>query len=204
MPVTFCDQGEAGFGWIAAEPRWMARCSHALLADGGVWLVDPVDVPGLDGRLAALGEPRGVLQLFARHRRDSAALSARLGVPHLVVPLAAVAGAPFEVVPLPARGRPQESALWWPERGTLIVAEALGSAPHYCAPGRPLGLHPVRRLLRPPRLLLRFEPQEILFGHGPGVHEEASGALRLAFAERWRGLPGAARRVARARRDGAG
>ena len=36
MTVTFCDEALWGFGWIAAEPAFMQRVSHALLADGGV------------------------------------------------------------------------------------------------------------------------------------------------------------------------
>ena len=43
--VTFCDESDGGFGWIAPEPPWMQRASHALAADGGVWLVDPTDFP---------------------------------------------------------------------------------------------------------------------------------------------------------------
>ncbi len=41
----FCDESEDGFGWIADEPPWLERTSHAIAAGGGVWLVDPVDYP---------------------------------------------------------------------------------------------------------------------------------------------------------------
>ena len=51
MSVTFVDESGAGFGWVAAEPDWMARTSHALAADGRVWLTDPVDFPELDDRV---------------------------------------------------------------------------------------------------------------------------------------------------------
>ena len=69
----------------------------AMAADGRVWLVDPVDGPGLEERVRALGEPAGVLQLVDRHPRDCAVLAARLGVEHLRVPAAGVAGSPFQV-----------------------------------------------------------------------------------------------------------
>ena len=68
----FCDESDGGFGWISPEPAWMGRASHALAADGGVWLVDPVDFAGLDERVRSLGEPRAVLQLLGWHNRDCA------------------------------------------------------------------------------------------------------------------------------------
>ena len=69
-----------GFGWIADEPRLLERASHALVVDGRVWLVDPVDVDGLDERVRAAGEPTGVIQLLDRHARDGEALARRHGV----------------------------------------------------------------------------------------------------------------------------
>jgi hypothetical protein len=37
-------------GGIAAwvEEEFMERCSHALAADAGTWLIDPVDRPRVD------------------------------------------------------------------------------------------------------------------------------------------------------------
>src|SRR5271155_295859 len=135
MNVSFCDEGESGFGWIASEPGWMGRSSPALLAGRDVWLVDPVDFAGLDERLGLLGEPRGVLQLFGSHRRDCATIAARLAVPHLTTP-DVVPASPFEAVSVRAFGGWRETALWWPEARTLIVTEALGTARYFRAPGR--------------------------------------------------------------------
>jgi hypothetical protein len=73
----------------------MRRASHALAQDGDVWLVDPVDVAGLDALLAPLGTVRGVLQLLDRHARDCAALARRHGAPHIVTPPAGCRGRPF-------------------------------------------------------------------------------------------------------------
>ncbi len=35
--MRFCDEQEFGFGWLDDDER-MRRTSHALVADGGVWL----------------------------------------------------------------------------------------------------------------------------------------------------------------------
>jgi hypothetical protein len=173
--------GPYGFGWIAEEPRLLERASHALVADGQVWLVDPVDVEGLDERVRAAGRVVGVLKLLDRHGRDCAALAREYGVPLRFLPRAGTPGPPFEVagsVNLPLW---REAALWWPERRTLVVADALGTAPYFLAPGERLGVHPVLRLL-PPRMLARLEPEHVLCGHGEGVHgPEAAEALREAL-----------------------
>lgn len=179
-PVTFCDESPWGFGWIAAEPPWLERTSHALLAGDGVWLIDPVDFPGLDERVRALGRPAGVIQLLDRHGRDSAPISARLGVPIWIVP-PAIPGSPFQVVELRRSRHWQEVALWWPERRVLVAADAVGTVRYYCAPGERLGVHPLLRA-RPPRPLARFEPQAVLVGHGAGIHDDATAALRDAVA----------------------
>src|SRR5918996_2649613 len=128
MPAhRFCDEFAAAFGWILHETT--CRTSHALAADGGVWLVDPVDVPGLDERIAALGEPRGVIQLIDRHNRDCAALARRLGVPHHRLPFAGVPGAPFELVRVVRLPGWRELALLSPTERALVAADTLGTLP---------------------------------------------------------------------------
>jgi hypothetical protein len=196
--VVVCDEHESGFGWIAREPAWMGRTSHALAVDGRVWLFDPVDFAGLEQRLAAFGEPAGVVTLFDHHQRDSVTLSARLAVPLHACP-SELPGTPFRLTRIPGRWR--ELALWWPERATLLVAEAVGTADYYCAPGRPLGVHPLLRLLRPPRELLAYRPEHILCGHGAGLHEDASAALVEAVARSRRDLPALLPRLLTATRE---
>jgi hypothetical protein len=174
--VQVCDEFDGGFGWIQDER--MQRASHALVADGRIWLVDPVDEDGLDERVLAEGEPGGVIQLLDRHNRDSAAIAARLGVPlhYLEAP------PPFEAIRLATPPRWNEVALWWPERRVLVCGDALGSVPRYFrAPGERLGVHPLLRLF-PPRRLARLDPERVLVGHGEGVHEDATAALRDALA----------------------
>ncbi|MCS7007136.1 MAG: hypothetical protein NZL88_06240, partial [Gaiellaceae bacterium] len=125
MRFRSCDErGADGFSWVAEEP--MTRTSHALASEGTVWLVDPLDWPEALERALTLGEPAGVLQLLDRHNRDCGALAERLGVPRLVVP-DEVPESPFVCLPLLRRRRWRETALWWPEKRTLVVAEAVGT-----------------------------------------------------------------------------
>jgi hypothetical protein len=180
------DLGADGFGWILDESY--TRSSHALAREGRVWLLDPLDVPGLDDRVAALGTPVAVVQLLDRHHRDCAAIAARLTVPHLVCP-PSLPGSPFEVIRIVDRSRWREVALWWPERRVLVAADALGTNRFFAGRER-LGVHPLLRLLKPPGVLARYEPEHVLVGHGEGVHgPDAAVALQRAFATARTGLP---------------
>ena len=188
MTFRFCDDlGPAGFGWIAGEAA--TRTSHALAEDGRMWLVDALDWPNAIDRALGLGEPAGVIQLLDRHNRDCAALAERLGVPHFVAPRA-VPGSPFAFVDVLNRRYWRESALWWPERRTLVVAEALGTNRFYTGGTAPIGVHVVLRLT-PPRALAAFEPERILVSHGEGiVGADAADDLREALRSSRRGLLG--------------
>ncbi len=184
----FCDDaGAGGFGWIADEA--MTRTSHALAAEGRVWLVDALDWTEAIERACSLGEPAGVIQLLDRHHRDCAALADRLGVPHVVAP-DEVRGSPFTFIPIMRRKRWRESALWWPKTRTLVLADALATNRFYTAGKAALGVHMVLRLT-PPTTLAAFEPDRILVGHGEGIFGPgAAETLRQALAESRRRLPG--------------
>jgi hypothetical protein len=188
MTFGFCDDlGPDGFGWIVAEAA--TRTSHALAAEGKVWLVDALDWPEAIDRALALGEPAGVIQLLDRHNRDSAALAARLGVPHVVAP-DELPGSPFTFLPVARRRIWRESALWWPAARTLVTADALGTNRFFTGGKAPLGVHVLLRLL-PPRALGQVAPDRILVGHGEGlVGSGTSAALHDALADSRRGLPG--------------
>ena len=175
MTCRFCDESEFGFGWIA-EDR-LARTSHALAADGRVWLVDAVAWPEAEERARSLGRPAGVVQLLDRHNRDCAEVAARLGVPHLRVPDSL--DAPFEVVRVVNLRVWRERALWWPERRVLVAADALGTVSYFTLAGEPLGVHPFLRPF-PPRSLRRHDPEVVLVGHGEGIRD-ASGPYRSAL-----------------------
>jgi len=188
VTFRFCDDlGADGFGWIVEEA--MTRTSHALIAEGRVWLVDPLDWTEAIDRACGLGEPAGVVQLLDRHDRDCAALASRLGVTHLVAP-DDILGSPFELIPIVRRRWWRESALWWPGRKTLVTADALATNRFYTAGKAPLAVHVLLRLT-PPRQLGGLDPERILVGHGEGlIGSGAADALREALRVSRRGLPG--------------
>ncbi len=186
MTCHYCDETAFGFSWVVDEP--MMRTSHALVADGRVWLVDPVDWPEAIERSRSLGQPAAVLQLLDRHNRDCAVVAERLGVPHLVAPTS-VRDSPFEIVEVKRSKRWQEVALWWPEPRMLVVAEAVATNRFFTGGRGAVGVHLLLRLA-PPRMLARFEPEHLLVGHGEGVHgPEAAAALREAIRRSRRDLP---------------
>src|SRR3954466_13876186 len=163
-----------GLTWVVDDP--LLRASHALVHDGKVWFVDPVDAPEAMERAAALGEPAGVLQLFVGHPRDGEAIAKRLGVTFAVLPHV-LPDSPFSVLDLDL-GPWKERALWWPELKGLVVAESIGTADHYAAGRGPAGAQVGRRLV-PPNRLKPFLPEHLLVGHGVPLHggEAAAGLL---------------------------
>jgi hypothetical protein len=172
--------------WTVKEP--IRRTSHALLAGGRVWIVDPVDHPDAMARVAALGEPAAVLQLVDRHNRDCAAIARRLGVPHVEIP-DTVPDSPFHAIPVVRVPRWRETALWWEERRVLVVSETLGTAEAFTASHGAVGMHPLLRPL-PPGRLRGLAPEHLLPGHGPPVHGAAAReGVAWAYAHARRDLP---------------
>ncbi len=198
MTVRLTDETDFGLGWI--EDAAEAKTGHALVVDGRVWLVDPIEPEGVEERVLALGEPAGVLQLLDRHNRAAAALAARLEVPHHVAPRE-LPGTPFTVLPVVRNRLWKEVALWWPEPRVLVCADALGTIPFFRAGDEPVGVHPALRL-KPPRGLVGLGPEHLLVGHGDGLHGPGTAAavddaVRNARRRipRWlRGLPRIVRR----------
>lgn len=166
MPHAVAEEHALGLTWVVAEP--MERAFHALVEDGRVWLVDPLDGPEIEDAIA-LGEPAGVLQLLDRHNRDCAEIAGRLGVPHLKVP-DAVPGSPFEAMAVVRVPGWKETALWWPEREALVVAEALAANPMHTG-GSPTGR-------RPPL------PARLAAGFAAALPARASAARPRALAAR--------------------
>jgi hypothetical protein len=174
-----------GLTWVVEEP--MERAFHALVDDGRVWLVDPLDRPEM-ADAAELGEPAAVLQLLDRHNRDCAEIAARLGVPHLKVP-DSVPGSPFEAIAAVRVPRWRETALWWPARKALVVAEVVATNAMHTGGEQRVGMHFFLRPW-PPSSLRGFRPQHLLVGHGHGVHgPEAASGLETAHARARRDLP---------------
>jgi hypothetical protein len=187
VELRWVDAWDGGIGWVADEA--MARTSHALAVDGRVWVIDPVDGPGVDERVRGLGEPAGVLQLLDRHNRDCAAVAGRLGVPH-VRAWEGLDGAPFEAVPVRDNRLWREVALWDPAARTLVCADVLGTLRYFRAPGERVGWHPLVRPM-PPRAFARLAPDRILVGHGDGVFDDAVAALQTTVVRGRRRLPAA-------------
>ena len=205
---------EGGLSWSLAGASMLACRAHALVTDDGVWLVDPIDAPGLDELLATLGRVRGVLVLLDRHLRDSAQLAERHGA-RLIVPRGEwrrghpmpdgaeqfepgpLAGTPFEVAPVIERGGQWlEWLLWWQQRRILVIAEVVGRSTVYEPSPHGAGLHPALHVMGAPDPLVegslreRIEaaPVRLLLGHG-----ELESTTRLASIEE--PLHGARRRL---------
>ncbi len=160
--------------WV--EDGFLERASHALVTDGGTWLVDPVDNPRVDD----LENVAGVIQLLDRHKRDCAAIARRLAAEHAVLPRAPIP--PFTFIAISRH----EVALWWADEQVLACGDALGTARYFRAGDERLGVHPLLRL-RPPRI--DVHPDVILCGHGPGIFGGADAALQDALRTSRRRIP---------------
>jgi len=185
MPEIAVEEHALGLTWVVEEP--MERAFHALVDDGRVWLVDPLDGPEM-AAAENLGKPAAVLQLLDRHNRDCAAIAARLGVPHLRVP-DSIPDSPFEAIAAVRVPRWQETALWWPAKEALVVAEVLAANAMHTGGEQRVGMHLFLRPW-PPQSLRGYEPEHLLLGHGHGVHgPEAATAVETAYARARRDLP---------------
>ena len=175
-----------GLTWVVDDRG--QRASHALVHDGRVWLVDPLDVPEAMERVAALGEPAGVLQLFVAHDRDGEAIAERLGVPFHSLP-DVLPDAPFSVLSLDLLAW-KERALWWPEhaRARRCRVDRHRVLHGASGPGRPACTRSGVPL--PPNSLTPLEPEHLLVGHGSPVHgSEAAAALLDALNRSRRDIP---------------
>lgn len=168
--------------WGVDDQGLLACRSHALRDDDGrVWIIDPVEMVGLDDAIRAMGEPAGVIVLLDRHLRAAPAVASRLGVPlyfpegtqrqrlpeDVVRYADQIDGCPFEFPLVRQSGRAWiERALWWPAQRLLVIAEAVGTVDYFRAhAGDVCGLHPMMHA-RPPRGLMGFDPELVLVGHG--------------------------------------
>ncbi|MFD1562761.1 hypothetical protein ACFR99_04240 [Haloarchaeobius amylolyticus] len=191
------DRFEGGVGWIAHPDERMQRASHALVVDGEVWVIDPVDAEGIDELFAEFGDVAGVVVTLDRHTRDAAAIAKRHRVPVYLPAFfdgvtddidAAVARFGDELSDTGIRALTvvdsrfwQEVALYNPSDGTLVVPETVGTVDYFLAGDEQLGVHPMLRL-NPPRGAFRgIRPERVLVGHGAGVVEGAGRALEDAF-----------------------
>ncbi|MBK5111326.1 MAG: hypothetical protein JJE10_08190 [Thermoleophilia bacterium] len=187
MRTRAIDESEIGITWVMDDP--MQRASHALVSDGKVWIIDPVDDHEVMEKVAALGEPQAVLQLLDRHNRHSKKIASRLDIPHVFLP-EELRGTPFEAVDVVNNRIWKERALWWKDTKTLVVPEAVGTADHFFPSEAGAGVHIGLRLNPPKKTVGTFMPQHLLVGHGEAIHGPgATKALQEAIDRSVRDLP---------------
>lgn len=198
------DRWADGVGWFAHPGESGRRASHAVGADDGVWVFDPLDARGVDDLLAELGDVAGVAVLSSHHARDAGAIAARHGVPvHVPVWMDRVGprvDAPvrryettfgesgFRVHRFEPLSLWQEAVAYRPADGTLVVPDLLGTGPGYVVGDERVGVVLSHRLF-PPRRLADLEPERLLFGHGTGVFEDAAAVLEDAISGARRRFP---------------
>jgi hypothetical protein len=189
--IRVVDRWDDGVGWLAHPEEGGERVSHAVRAGDGVWLVDPLDAPGVADLVADLGSVAGVLVLSDYHARDADVFADRHDVPVTVptwlsrvtdrvdapvVPVAdRVAG--FDLQPVRPMYAWRECLAYRERDGTLYVPDYLSPSPKFTVGDERVGLPTLSRLRPPFDALAGYDPDRILFGHGPGVFENAAGAL---------------------------
>ncbi|KDE58413.1 hypothetical protein EL22_05065 [Halostagnicola sp. A56] len=200
------DTFESGFGWLAHPEETGLRASHALVGDDGdVWLFDPLDAPGIDEEIDALGDVSGIAVCSRYHARDAAAFARRYDVPVSVpswlgrVPNQIQAPLEYYDDEVGSSGflfRRVDSIPGWCEAapyretdGTLYVPDVLGTAPLYTTDSERLGVYLLCRLLPPLEAFTGLKPKRILVGHGTGLFDEPPAALQTALANARRGFP---------------
>lgn len=187
--AAYIEEHDYGITWVIDEP--MARASHALVDDGRVWIIDPVDDKEAMEKVVALGKPVAVFQLLDRHNRDCEAIAKRLDVPHVTQP-DELHGTPFESFNIIQNRFWAEKGLWWQKKHVLVVPEAVGTSKLFKPADAGAGMHIMLRMRPPRRPLGTFVPQHLLCGHGRPVHgTQATKALQEAVDRSWRDLPGA-------------
>lgn len=184
-----------GFGWLAHPTESGQRVSHALQTADGVWLVDPLDAPAIDDRIADLGEVAGVVVLSDYHSRDAGAFARRHDVPVTVpdwltrvtervdAPTERVVGgfADFSLRQLRPMGAWHECCAYRERDGTLYVADGLSTHDKFRVGDERLAMPTVWRLFPPRETFGDIEPERILCGHGDVVTEDAATALTEAL-----------------------
>jgi len=189
---------ETACSWMAHPDETGKRGSHAIKTDEGVWLLDPLDAPGVGDAIDELGDVTGIAVLSAYHARDADTFARRYDVPVWIpewmgrveervdAPIERYTLAPSEsdqgFRTLPCRPFPgwQEAFLYHEPTATLAVADSLGTVPFALVGDERLGLSVFRRL-QPPTQLAGLEPDRILVGHGSPVTEDPTGALETAL-----------------------
>lgn len=201
--VSVIERWENGLTWMAHPDAQMQRESHALVADGDVWLVDPLDGGDLDEQLYGVGRVAGVVVLGSEHHRHADRLAARhdvsIHLPEWFEPDAkafdadvieftdALADTGVEAIKL-EEGFWQEAGLHHPDRRTLAVSDTFMTALFSSQAGR-VELFPPTRFDPPTDALADLAVDRLLVGHGQPVFEDARARMDRALAMEYRSTP---------------
>ena len=186
------DEWDRGFGWFAHPEEEGMRTSHAFLFDDGVWIVDPLDAPGIDEPIAALGEVVGVTVCSSMHARDADMFAKRYDVPvYIPEGMGRVSdrldaqitryqddfpdGGVTVIHRNPFPGF-EEANLYHETTRTLYIGDSLGTTPWHTIGDETVGAQAILRLF-PPKGLLGITPERIFCGHGLGIDTDADCGL---------------------------
>jgi len=198
------DRWTDGVGWQAHPGEEGLRTSHAVRdSDDGVWLVDPLDAPGVEDSYADLGEVVGVAVLADYHARDAAVFADRHDVPVTVptgldraaervdAPTRRVTDslAGFELRRVSPLGAWTETVAYRESDGTLYVPDVLSSGAAFTVGYERLGMNVLARLSPPREAFASVEPERVVLGHGDGIVENAAVALADSLENARRRLP---------------
>lgn len=203
--LSIVDEWDRGFGWQVAPLEGAKRTSHAIATDEGVWILDPLDAPSLDAKLYELGSVRGVAVCSDYHVRDAAVVAARHDVPVHVPDWCRRGESRLSGVPV-VRERDSlgqtslqlhdvdpiawnEAAVYHPPTGMLYIPDILGTGPSSIVGAERLGVMLTDRLVPPRHAFDGITPELIRCGHGSGVDEEPTAALREALENSRRRFP---------------
>lgn len=213
------DEWDRGVGWLAYPDEDGERASHAVVGDdGGIWVIDPIDAPGVDELLADLGEVVGVAVLSNYHARDAGAIAERHGVSiHLPewmdrveerikedeserersdredVPIERytkqLGDSGFRIKQCSLGLGTQEAVAYRQSDSTIYIADMLGTLPFATVGEERIGVYLTMRLFPPHETFGEYTPERIIVGHGPGILEDADVALTDALDGARRGFP---------------
>ncbi|RLM63315.1 hypothetical protein [Halorubrum sp. Atlit-26R] len=204
------DRWDSGLGWLVHPNEAGHRTSHAVVGeDDGVWLIDPIDAPGIDEDLLTLGDVRGVIVCSNYHVRDAEVFAARHNVPVYCPPWLSRAASQLDEPIEPEtnsvgtsgfelyRCRPfpgwSEAVAYREFDETLYVPDVLGTSSLFTVSEEQLGMYLLCRFAPPRGVFEGLSPQRILVGHGPGIFESPSATLKSALDGARRRLPAALR-----------
>lgn len=196
--IQVVDEWDGGVGWLAHPDEDGERISHAVVGNDGIWVFDPLDVPGVDDLLANVGNVVGIAVFSNHHSRDAAVFAERYDLPvHVPTWLESAqkkvdapvvefdgtlgkSGFVFERIdPIPM----WTEAIGYRESDrTLYVPDILLTARSATVGDERLAVNLFLRPFPPQSSFENVTPEQIIVGHGEGIFEGAKHALTTAFS----------------------